>query len=259
MNVISLDINAQSWKIEDQEGAIMDSDKVEHIKDAVAMMGQYCDILGVRTFANLTKQSDDYNELILKQFQEYAAVPVVSLESAIRHPLQSLADWITIEENKKTDRPKVVLSWTPHPKALPQAVANSFVEWMQIADYDLVITHPKGYELSETFTKDTKIEYDQNKALEGADFVYAKNWSSFQSYGQILSQDQAWMITDDKLNLTNEGKLMHCLPVRRNVEVSDSVLDGKYSLTLAQAKNREYAAQAVFLEIFEQNLYSSRF
>jgi N-succinyl-L-ornithine transcarbamylase len=245
MNVIAMDINEQGWKIETQDGAIMNGDKAEHIKDAVGVMGQYCDIIGVRTFATLSDRAQDYQDFTLEQFKKYAGVPVVSLESAIRHPLQSLADWLTIEEYKTTSRPKVVLTWAPHPKALPQAVANSFAEWMQNADYELVITHPEGYELAEEFTKNVKIEYDQNRAFENADFIYAKNWSNYQNYGKVLNQDMNWTVSAQKMTLTKQAKFMHCLPVRRNVVVMDEVIDGANSLILPQAQNRVFAAQAV--------------
>jgi N-succinyl-L-ornithine transcarbamylase len=245
MNVIAMDINEQGWKIETQDGAIMNGDKAEHIKDAVGVMGQYCDILGVRTFATLTDRAQDYQDFTLEQFKKYAGVPVVSLESAIRHPLQSLADWLTIEEYKTISRPKVVLTWAPHPKALPQAVANSFVEWMQNADYELLITHPEGYELAEEFTKNVKIEYDQNRAFEKADFIYAKNWSNYQNYGKVLNQAMNWTVSAQKMALTKQAKFMHCLPVRRNVVVMDEVIDGANSLILPQAQNRVFAAQAV--------------
>jgi N-succinyl-L-ornithine transcarbamylase len=245
MNVIAMDINEQGWKIETQDGAIMNGDKVEHVKDAVGVMGQYCDIIGVRTFATLTDRVQDYQDFTLEQFKKYAGVPIVSMESAIRHPLQSLADWLTIEEHKTRPRPKVVLTWAPHPKALPQAVANSFAEWMQNADYELVITHPEGYELATEFTQNTKIEYDQNRAFENADFIYAKNWSNYQDYGKVLNQDMNWTVSAQKMALTQQAKFMHCLPVRRNVVVMDEVIDGANSLILPQAQNRVFAAQAV--------------
>lgn len=245
LNVITMNA-AQGWQLEFEDGAIMNIDKAEHIKEAAAVISQYADIIGIRTFPSLTDKMRDYQDFILNKFLEFSSVPVVSLESAIRHPLQSLADALTITEHRKTVRPKVVLTWAPHPKALPQAVANSFAEWMlQWGKVDLTITHPKGYELSAEFTKGATIEYDQNKAFEGADFVYAKNWSSFSNYGKILSQDENWMISAEKMGLTNNGKFMHCLPVRRNVVVEDAVLDSPNSLVIEQANNRTYAAQAV--------------
>lgn len=251
MNVIAMDINEQGWKIETQDGAMMNGDKVEHIKDAVGVMGQYCDILGVRTFATLTDKVADYQDFTLEQFKKYAGVPIVSLESAIRHPLQSMADWLTIEEHKTKPRPKVVLTWAPHPKALPQAVANSFAEWMKATDYELVITHPEGYELAEEFTKDVKIEYNQKEAFAGADFIYAKNWSNFLDYGQVKNQDMNWTVNAEKMALTNSAKFMHCLPVRRNVVVNDDVIDGVNSLILPQAANRVFSAQAVLAQILK--------
>lgn len=249
MNVIVMNVDQDGWKLETKLGIAMDGDKSEHIKDAVGVMGQYCDILGVRTFAQLKNKEEDDNEEVLNSFVKYAGVPVLSLESSIRHPLQSFADLITIEEYKKKEKPKVVLSWAPHPKALPQAVPNSFVEWMKKMEYELLVTHPEGYELPEEFMKGVKVEYDQHKAFAGADFIYAKNWSSYQHYGQILNKDPKWMIDTDKMKLTNEAKFMHCLPVRRNVVVSDAVLDSENSLILPQAKNRITSAQTVLNEL----------
>ncbi len=241
----------QGWNLEFEEQAIMNSDKAEHIREAAAVISQYADIIGIRTFPGLTDREKDYADTILNQFQTYASVPVVSLESAIRHPLQSLADWMTIEEYQKKERPKVVLSWAPHPKALPQAVANSFVEWMQVADVDLTVTHPPGYELSEAFIKDTRVEYNQQKAFEGADFIYTKNWSAFTDYGRRLRVDQDWQITALKMQLTNNAFFMHCLPVRRNVVVADKVLESTQSLVIQQANNRTYAAQAVLSQLLK--------
>ncbi|MCU0446829.1 MAG: N-acetylornithine carbamoyltransferase [Microscillaceae bacterium] len=252
MQVIAMDINEQGWKIETQDGAIMNGDKAEHIKDAVGVMGQYCDIIGVRTFATLSDQEQDYQDFTLEQFKKYAGVPIVSLESAIRHPLQSLADWLTIEEHKTRPRPKVVLTWAPHPKALPQAVANSFAEWMQNTDYEFVITHPEGYELAEEFSQNVQIEYDQNKAFENADFIYAKNWSNYKNYGKVLNQDMNWTVSAQKMQLTNQAKFMHCLPVRRNVVVMDEVIDGSHSIILPQAQNRVFSAQAVLKALLQR-------
>ncbi|MCB0551775.1 MAG: N-acetylornithine carbamoyltransferase [Phaeodactylibacter sp.] len=247
-----MDYNAgQGWQLEFEDGAVMNMDKAEHIREAAAVISQYADIIGIRTFPGLKDREQDYSDYILRQFQRYARVPVVSLESAIRHPLQSLADWVTIEEYRPAHRPKVVLSWAPHPRALPQAVANSFLEWMKLADVELVLTHPPGYELAEEFTRGVSVTHDQNETFEGADFIYAKNWSSYQDYGRILSQDAAWMITPEKMALTNNGKFMHCLPVRRNVVVADAVLDGPNSLVIEQANNRTYAAMAVLKSILE--------
>ncbi len=245
MTFMSMDLNTHSWKLEFEDGAIMNSDKAEHIKEGAAVISQYCDVIGVRTFPSLTDREKDYQELVLNQFIKYASVPVISLESATRHPLQSLTDLITIREHQKIARPKVVLTWAPHPKALPQAVANSFVEWMIAADMDLTITHPKGYELSTNFVKNTPIEYNQAKAFENADFIYAKNWSSFTDYGKIIQPKENWMITSEKMALTNEAYFMHCLPVRRNVIVTDSVIDSSKSLVIQQSNNRTFAAQAV--------------
>ena len=239
----------QGWQLEFEEGVVMNGEKAEHIKEAAAVISQYADIIGIRTFPSLVDRERDYADFVLQQFMQHATVPIISLESAIRHPLQSLADWVTLEEHRPAHRPKVVLSWAPHPRALPQAVANSFVEWMKLADVDLVVTHPEGYELADTFSQGVPIEYDQDKALAGADFVYAKNWSSYQQYGQILNQDPAWMITPEKMAQTNNARFMHCLPVRRNVVVADGVLDSPASLVIEQANNRTYAAMAVLKAI----------
>ena len=252
MSVMSMDLNTHGWKLEFEDGAVMNSDKAEHIKEGAAVISQYCDIIGVRTFPTLTDREKDYQEEVLNQFIKYASVPVISLESATRHPLQSLTDLMTIQEYQTTKRPKVVLSWAPHPKALPQAVANSFVEWMIAANMDLTITHPKGYELSPDIIKNTPIEYNQEKAFEGADFIYTKNWSSFKEYGQILKPENDWMITAQKMALTNEAHFMHCLPVRRNVVVEDKVIDSKKSLVIQQSNNRTFAAQAVLKNILSK-------
>lgn len=255
MSVITMNFNNGGWQLETEEGVVMDGGNAEHVKDAAAVLGQYCDIVGLRTFAKLQDQATDYQEKMMQQFKKYAGIPVISLESEIRHPLQSLTDLLTIEDyrikEKLTHIPKVVLSWAPHVKALPQAVANSFVEWTQLMEYDLTITHPKGAELSPTFTQGVNIEYDQQKALEQADFVYVKNWSSFQHYGQVI-QAPEWMITQEKMTLTNQAKLMHCLPVRRNLVISDDALDGPQSMVIEQAGNRVIAAQAVLQEILLQ-------
>lgn len=245
MNVIVFDINEGGWKLETEMGVIMDGDKPEHIREAVPVIGSFCDIIGVRSFASLSNKEKDYNEMILSQFVKYSGVPVVSLESATLHPLQSFADIITIEEYKKAKKPKIAMSWAPHPRALPQAVPNSFAEWVLAAGYELTITHPEGYELNEKYTKGAKIEHDQIKAFEGADFVYAKNWSSYDKYGEILSTDKSWTISDKQMSKTNEAKFMHCLPVRRNMIVSDSVIDSKSSLVIPEAANRLYSAQTV--------------
>ena len=252
MNTMVLDINQGAWKLETERGVIMDGDKSEHILEAIPVMGSYCDIIGVRAFARFESREDDYREKILNQFIEYAGVPVVSMEAATRHPLQSFADHLTIEEYKTKPRPKVVLSWAPHPRALPQAVPNSFVEWMRQTNYELVVTHPEGYELTPEFMGDIKVEYDQEKALAGADFVYAKNWSAYGDYGQILSKDRSWTIDMAKMALTNNAKFMHCLPVRRNMIVADEVLDSPMSIVIDEAENRVYSAQTVLKMILEE-------
>lgn len=249
LNVMIMNVGQDSWGLEMEEGVIMNGTKAEHVKEAAAVIGSYCDIIGIRSFAELQDREKDYEEVVFKQFKKYADVPIVNLESAIRHPLQSLADCITIEEFKVKQKPKVVLTWLPHFKALPQAVANSFCEWMNPLDVELVITHPKGYELAPEFVGKGEVVYDQDKALEGADFVYGKNWSSYTHYGQVLTQDPSWMITEAKMALTDNGKFMHCLPLRRNMKVADEVLDGPRSLVIEQAANREWAAQAVLKEI----------
>jgi len=236
---------AQGWKLEFADEVVMDSDRAEHIREAAAVISQYGDIIGIRTFPTLTDREQDYQDRVLNSFIKYASVPVISLESAIRHPLQSLTDVMTIEEYKKNKRPRIVLSWAPHPKALPQAVANSFAEWMRAVHADLVITHPEGYDLAPEFVGNTPVEQDQQKALAGADFVYTKNWSSYQYYGEKLIDEKQWMITPEKMALTNDAYFMHCLPVRRNVVVADAVIDSPQSLVIPQAGNRQWAAQAV--------------
>ncbi|MDP4207294.1 MAG: N-acetylornithine carbamoyltransferase [Bacteroidota bacterium] len=251
MEPIVFNINDEGWKIETEFGVVMDGDKTEHIKEAAGVIGRYADIIGVRAFPGLKDRTYDYSEPIIKQFIQYSGAPVVSLESATRHPLQSFADVITIEEFKKKERPKVVLSWAPHPKALPQSVPNSFAEWVIAAGYEVVITHPKGYELDPSFTKGATIEYDQNKAFEGADFIYGKNWSSYADYGKILNTDRSWTISAEKMKLTNDAKFMHCLPVRRNMIVTDEVIDSPNSIVLDEAENRTYSAQTVFKKILE--------
>ncbi|MDD4776867.1 MAG: N-acetylornithine carbamoyltransferase [Fermentimonas sp.] len=253
MNVIVLDINQGAWKLETERGVIMDGDKPEHILEAIPVMGSYCDIIGVRSFAQFANKADDYNEVILNQFIQYSGRPVFSMEAATRHPLQSFADLITIEEYKKTERPKVVLTWAPHPKALPQAVPNSFAEWMNAADYEFVITHPEGYELDEKFVGNAVVEYDKEKAYRGADFIYAKNWAAYQdpNYGKILSTDRSWTVDSDKMALTNNAYFMHCLPVRRNMIVSDEVIEGPQSIVIPEAANRVVSAQVILKEILK--------
>lgn len=253
MNVIVLDVNQGAWKLETERGVIMDGDKPEHLLEAIPVMGCYCDIIGVRSFARFESKQDDYSEKILEQFIRYSGRPVFSMEAATRHPLQSFADLITIEEYKTKKRPKVVLTWTPHPKALPQAVPNSFAEWMRAADYDFVITHPHGYELSEEFTAGVPVLYDQDEALAGADFVYAKNWSAFAdpNYGKVLSTDRSWTITVEKMALTDNAYFMHCLPVRRNMIVSDDVIESDRSIVIPEAANREISAMVVLKRMLE--------
>lgn len=245
MDVMVLNVGQDGWALEMNEGVIMDGDKAEHVKEASAVIGQYCDIIGVRSFPTLTDRKADYSEQVINQFVKYSGKQIISLESATRHPLQSLTDLITIEELKTKPRPKVVLTWAPHPKALPQAVPNSFAEWMNHAEVDFVITHPKGYNLASEFVGNAKVTNNQNEAFEGADFIYAKNWSSYEDYGKILSTDPSWMITPEKMALTDHAKFMHCLPVRRNVVVADAVIDSPDSVVIKQAGNRIWAAQAV--------------
>ena len=251
MNVIVLDINQGAWKLETERGVIMDGDKPEHILEAIPVMGAYCDIIGVRSFAQFENKKDDYNEVILNQFIKYSGKPVFSMEAATRHPLQSFADLITIEEFKKTDCPKVVLTWAPHPKALPQAVPNSFAEWMNATDYEFVITHPKGYELEESFVGNAKVEYNVEKAYKGADFIYAKNWSPYNdpNYGKVISKDRDWTVDSKKMALTNNAYFMHCLPVRRNMIVTDAVIESSQSIVIQEAANRVVSAQTVLKEI----------
>lgn len=247
LDVMLLNVN-DAWKLEFEDGTVMNADTSEHIKEAAGVLSQFADMIAVRAFPSLTDKEKDQSEWILSSFEKYATVPIINMESATAHPLQALADAITISENATKSKPKVVLSWAPHPKALPQAVANSFVEMMQLLEVDLTITHPEGYELDPEITKTTKISYHQEDALKDADFVYVKNWSSFSDYGKIFSQHESWMMTQEKLG---NAKFMHCLPVRRNVVVEDAVLDGNNSLVLQQANNRTYAAQVVLKQILE--------
>lgn len=253
MNVIVLDINQGAWKLETERGVIMDGDKPEHILEAIPVMGSYCDVIGVRSFARFESKEDDYNEVILNQFIRYSGKPVFSMEAATRHPLQSFADLITIEEHKKRERPKVVLTWAPHPKALPQAVPNSFAEWMNATDYEFVITHPKGYELDSEFVGNARVEYDQMKAFEGADFIYAKNWAAYEgdNYGKVLSTDRSWTVSERQMAVTDNARFMHCLPVRRNMIVTDDVIESPQSLVIPEAANREISATVVLKRILE--------
>lgn len=251
MNVMVLNIDKEGWALELRDGVVMDGTTVEHIREAAGVMGQYADIIGVRSFPGLRNREEDYSEMIFNKFVEFCKVPVVSLESATRHPLQSLADLVTITELKTTARPKVVLTWAPHIKPLPQAVPNSFAEWMCKADVDFTIVQPKGYELCADFTQGAKIEYDQDEALKSADFIYVKNWSAYEPYGNILGKNEEWMLTNQKLKNTNDAKIMHCLPVRRNLELSDEILDGPNSIVVHEAGNRVWAAQAVLKQMLE--------
>ena len=251
MNVMVLDINQGAWKLETERGVVMDGDKPEHILEAIPVMGSYCDVIGVRSFAQFENKENDYNELILNQFICYSGKPVFSMEAATRHPLQSFADLITIEEYKKRERPKVVLTWAPHPRALPQAVPNSFAEWMNATDYEFVITHPEGYELDPQFVGNATVEYDKEKAYRNADFIYAKNWAAYRDphYGKVLSTDRTWTVDAAKMALTNDAYFMHCLPVRRNMIVSDDVIDSARSIVIPEAANRVVSAQTVLKEI----------
>lgn len=253
MNAIVLDLNHGAWKLETERGVIMDGDKPEHLLEAIPVMGCYCDVIGVRSFARFENKDDDYNEVILEQFIKYSDCSVFSMEAATRHPLQSYADLITIEEYKKTEHPKVVMTWAPHPRALPQAVPNSFAEWMNVTDYEFVITHPEGYELDPVFVGRARIEYDQRKAFEGADFIYAKNWAVYNDpdYGKVLNTDRSWTVDKEKMALTNNAFFMHCLPVRRNMIVTDDVIESPQSIVIPEAANREISAQAVLKKILE--------
>lgn len=254
MNVIVLDVNQGAWKLETERGVVMDGDKSEHLLEAIPVMGSYCDVIGVRSFAQFQNKRADYEERIFNQFVQYSGRPVFAMETATVHPLQAFADLITIEEFKEVKRPKVVLTWAPHPKALPQAVPNSFAEWMCATDYDFVIAHPEGYELDEQFTHGATITHNQDEALRDADFVYAKNWSCYRdpNYGKILSKDMNWTITAEKMALTRNGRFMHCLPVRRNMIVSDEVIESERSIVIPEAANREISCQVVLKRILEK-------
>ena len=253
MNVIVLDINQGAWKLETERGVIMDGDKPEHLLEAIPVMGSYCDVIGVRSFARFESKEDDYNEVIVNQFIKYSGKPVFSMEAATRHPLQTFADLITIEEFKKVEKPKIVLTWAPHPKALPQAVPNSFAEGINMTDYEFVITHPEGYELDPEFVGRAKVEYDQRKAFEGADFIYAKNWAAYSgdNYGKVLCTDRDWTVDAEKMALTNNAYFMHCLPVRRNMIVTDDVIESPQSIVIPEAANRVVSAQTVLKEILK--------
>ncbi|MUV03013.1 N-acetylornithine carbamoyltransferase [Flavobacterium rakeshii] len=251
MDAIVMNLNTEGWALEFEDGVVMDGNKAEHIKEAAQVVSQYCDIIAVRSFPTLTDKEKDEEEQVISAFKKYASVPVISLEGATEHPLQAVADALTIEEYKTVKRPKVVLTWAPHPKALPHAVPNSFVKVMKKADVDFVITHPEGYELNPEFTKGVTITHNQDEAFADADFIYAKNWSNYIDYGQITCKDPSWTVTADKMKLTNNAKFMHCLPVRRNMIVTDEVLDSETSIVIAQANNRTYAAQAILTKILE--------
>ena len=248
MEVMVMNFGNEGWALEYADGTIMDQGASEHIKEAAQVVSQYCDIIGIRAFASLNDKAKDEAEVVLNGFKKYATVPIVNMESSVGHPLQAFTDAITLAENTSKVNPKVVLSWAPHPKALPHAVANSFVQMMQLQEADFVITHPKGYELDPNITKGVRVEYNQRKACENADFIYVKNWSSYSNYGMVLNQDPQWMITKAKLG---NAKFMHCLPVRRNVIVEDEVLDSDQSLVIEQANNRTFAAQLVLKKMLE--------
>ena len=253
MNVMVLDVNQGAWKLETERGVVMDGDKAEHLLEAIPVMGCYCDMIGVRSFAGLRDKAEDYEERVIEQFIRYSGRPVFSMEAATRHPLQSFADLITIEEYKTKARPKIVMTWAPHPRALPQAVPNSFAEWINATDYEFVITHPKGYELDPKFVGRAVVEYDQRKALEGADFVYAKNWSAYAdpNYGKVLSTDRSWTVDAEKMGLTDNAFFMHCLPVRRNMIVTDDVIESERSIVIPEAANREISAEVVIKRLLE--------
>jgi N-succinyl-L-ornithine transcarbamylase len=251
MDVMVMNFTGEGWALEMEDGVIMNGDKAEHVKEAAAVVGRYCDIIGLRSFPTLKDKEQDYTDHVIKQFAKYAGVPIINLESATVHPCQSLTDVMTIEETKKVKKPKVVLTWAPHPRALPQSVPNSFAEWLVRTDYEFVIANPEGYDLSKQFTGNAKVVHTLEEAYEGADYIYAKNWSSYENYGQILSQDPNWMVDERKMKLTNNAKFMHCLPVRRNVIVSDAVIDSPESIVIQEAANREFAAQAVLKRLLK--------
>ena len=257
MNVIVLDVNQGAWKLETERGVIMNGDKSEHLLEAIPVMGCYCDIIAVRSFAGLKDRDYDYAETVVQQFIQYSGRPVMAMETATVHPLQAFADLITIEEYKTTARPKVVLTWAPHCRALPQAVPNSFAEWMNAADVDLVITHPKGYELDPKFTGGARVEYDQKKAFEGAHFIYAKNWScpgvtNPEDYGKILTDDPTWTVDTEHMSWTDNARFMHCLPVRRGLIVTDDVIESPNSIVIPEAANREISATVVLKRMLEE-------
>ncbi|WP_034922954.1 N-acetylornithine carbamoyltransferase [Gillisia sp. CAL575] len=251
MEVMVMNINSDAWALEFEDGQIMDSNKAEHIKEGAAVLSQYCDIIAVRAFPELKDKARDNAELVMNGFKKYAFVPILNMESATGHPLQALTDALTITELKKVKRPKVVLTWAPHPKALPHAVPNSFVQMMQKMDVELCIANPEGYNLNSEITKNTRVFHDQEEALKNADFVYVKNWSSYENYGKVLKTDRDWTFNQEKLRVTNNAKVMHCLPVRRNVVIADDVLDSENSVVIHQANNRTFAAQAVLKKLLK--------
>ncbi|RRJ90239.1 N-acetylornithine carbamoyltransferase [Flavobacterium macacae] len=251
MNCIVMNLNTEGWSLEFENGTVMDGNKAEHIKEASQVISQYCDIIGIRSFPTLTDKENDEQEQVINSFVKYATIPVISLEGATEHPLQAVADALTIQEYKTKRKPKVVLTWAPHPKALPHAVPNSFVKMMKLSEYDLVIAHPKGYELNPEITKGATITDNQDEAFKNADFIYAKNWSSYNDYGKILSNDANWTVTSEKMAFTKNAKFMHCLPVRRNMIVTDEVLDSENSIVIQQANNRTFATQAILKKILE--------
>ena len=251
LKTMIMNFSNEAWTLEFEDGTKMNGLRSEHIKEAAAVVSQYCDIVAIRAFASLSNKEKDEEEQVLKCFARYSSIPVINMESATAHPLQALADAVTIKEQVITKRPKIVLTWTPHPRALPHAVGNSFTKMVQKLDAEFVITQPKGYELNPKITKNIPLIYNQEKALEGADFVYAKNWCSYNDYGKILRSDEEWMITAEKMKLTNGAKFMHCLPIRRNIVATDDVLDDSCSLVIEQANNRTYAAQWVLKKLIE--------
>lgn len=252
MECMVMNLNTEGWTLEFENGTIMDGSASEHIKEAARVISQYCDIIAIRSFPTLKDKKKDEEEMVISSFLTYASVPVISLEGATEHPLQALADALTIEEYKKTERPKVVLSWAPHPKALPQSVPNSFAKMMKKMEVDFIITHPLGYELNPEITKGIKIVYNQEEAFRNADFIYAKNWSNYNDYGQITSEDPTWTIGKRQMDLTNNAKFMHCLPVRRNMIVTDEILDSETSIVIPEANNRIYSAQTILTKILEE-------
>ncbi len=249
LETIVMNFNNEGWQIEFEEKTIMSKNSAEHIKEAAQVISQYCDIIGIRAFAELKNKNDDEKEKIINSFKKYGSVPIINLESSCSHPLQALADAITIEEHKNKSNPKIVISWAPHTKPLPHAVANSFINMAKMSNYNLVITNPIGYDLNPKITKGINVTHDQEEAFKNADFIYAKNWSSYNNYGKVLINDNKWMISKRKMEISNSAKFMHCLPVRRNVVVEDAVLDSRYSLVINQANNRTYATQTILKKI----------